>query len=69
MDEKSVTRNSLKHPKYFELTTGHREWGNDTIDSIEYFDLCSYDCVHEKFEEWKKENENSHAAYFELSKT
>lgn len=26
--------------RYFEVTTGHRDWGNDSVDSIHYHDLC-----------------------------
>lgn len=30
--------------KYFRVTTGHNDWGNDSCDSIEYRDICP-DCV------------------------
>lgn len=30
---------------YFEVTTGHGRWGNDSVDSIEHFDLCHYICL------------------------
>lgn len=32
------------YPKYFEVTTGHNDWGNDSIDSIEHRDICP-ECV------------------------
>lgn len=31
-------------PKYFEVTTGHHDWGNDSCDSIEHKDICP-DCI------------------------
>lgn len=30
--------------KYFEVTTGHHDWGNDSCESIEYRDICP-DCI------------------------
>ena len=38
---------------YWELTTGHHDWGNDSIDSYEYYDLCSSVCVRNIFEKYK----------------
>jgi hypothetical protein len=26
--------------KYFRVTTGHNDWGNDSIESIEHYDIC-----------------------------
>ena len=37
---------------YWELTTGHHDWGNDSIDSIEYFDLCSKECCTTRFKDY-----------------
>lgn len=25
---------------YYDVTTGHYDWGNDSIDSIEHFEIC-----------------------------
>lgn len=30
---------------YYEVTTHHSDWGNDSVDSYEYYDLCSLDCL------------------------
>ena len=35
---------------YWDLQTGHNDWGNDSVDSIENFDICSERCLKEKFE-------------------
>ena len=29
-----------KDSTYYEVTTGHHEWGNDSVDSIERQDVC-----------------------------
>jgi hypothetical protein len=42
-----------KNP-YWNLTTHHHDWGNDSIDSYEYFDICSADCLRKKFDEYLK---------------
>ena len=31
--------------KVIEITTGHNSWDNDSIDSIENFDVCSFNCM------------------------
>ena len=30
---------------YFKVTTHHYDWGNDSVDSLERFDLCGPGCV------------------------
>ena len=50
---------------YWELCTGHHDWGNDSIDSIEYFDLCSKECIQKKFDSYLENCCGSE--YFELS--
>lgn len=30
--------------EYYDVTTGHHEWGNDSCDSIEDYDICP-DCI------------------------
>ena len=54
----------------WELTTGHYDWGNDSIDSIEYLDICSEDCLREKFDEYIKESgKNSwNTMYFKVER-
>lgn len=34
---------------YYEVTTSHNRWGNDSIDSIERLDLCSRWCLEANF--------------------
>lgn len=30
---------------YFVIHTWHNDWGNDSVDSQEYYDACSPECV------------------------
>ena len=55
---------------YWELTTGHNDWGNDSVDSIEYFDICSDACLKAKFVEYAKESGASewNTMYFETER-
>lgn len=51
---------------YWRLTTHHNDWGNDSIDSYEHYDLCSPECIKVKLNEYYKECENSNTQCFEL---
>ena len=43
---------------YWHLLTQHSDWGRDSIDSLESFDLCSHKCLNEKFLEYLKKSTN-----------
>ena len=53
---------------YWEVTTGHHDWGNDSMDSIECFDVCSGTCLMHKFSEYiKKSGKNKwNTMYFDV---
>ena len=36
---------SVDQYNYFLITTHHHDWGNDSVDSYEYYDVCSPECV------------------------
>ena len=42
----------IKEGLYFEVTTGHHRWGNDSVESIEEFDYCSKDCLDVAYDEY-----------------
>lgn len=46
--EKEIT----KGVGYYEVTTHHNDWGNDSIDSYDYSDVCSVECLKKKFDEY-----------------
>lgn len=58
---------------YWELTTGHHDWGNDSCDSIEHFDVCSETCLRKKFDEYVRESMKYlggyNTMYFEVART
>lgn len=34
-----------KNFHFYHVTTHHSDWGNDSIESYQYFDFCSMDCL------------------------
>lgn len=52
--------------KYWKLTTHHHDWGNDSIESYKYFDLCSKECINKKLDKYIKDCRNSCTEEFEL---
>ena len=55
---------------HWEVTTGHHDWGNDSCESIEYFDICSEACLKKKFDDYVKESgsNNDNSMYFEINR-
>ena len=51
---------------FWELTTSHSDWGNDSIDSRCGFDLCSQECVQTKLKDYFKNCEHSSTQSFWL---
>lgn len=45
-------------PKYFEVTTGHHDWGNDSHESIERMDVCP-ECIIEFVSRYLSEAEST----------
>lgn len=43
---------STKTFAFWRITTGHNDWGNDSPDSVETYDVCSTDCIRKKMEEY-----------------
>lgn len=53
---------------YWYLRTHHSDWGNDSCESFETFDLCSPDCLRKKFEEYVYEsNTDMNTKEFEVT--
>lgn len=45
---------------YWELATHHHDWGNDSCESYEHFDVCSKECMRTKFEEYLKNSDSKY---------
>lgn len=41
---------------YYEVTTHHNDWGNDSVDSYKHFDACSPDCAYKLWEEYIRDS-------------
>lgn len=53
--------------EYYEVTTGHHDWGNDSIDSVEHHDYCPT-CVLQAIDEYyEKTNEKNNTNYIEIN--
>ena len=48
---------------YYEVTTHHDHWGNDSGDSYRYGDLCSIECLTKNMTEYY-ENKSNDSGYF-----
>lgn len=55
---------------YWEVITGHHDWGDDSWESIQQFDVCSANCLIDKFNEYIKvsEKNNFNTQYFEVER-
>lgn len=54
-DHKEWTDHSSELIDYYEVQTGHYDWGHDSIESIEYFHLCP-DCLMTFVEKYKEDS-------------
>lgn len=52
--------------KFWHLTTHHNDWGNDSIDSYEYYDLCSRECIDKALDNYIINCKASNTQCFEL---
>lgn len=61
------SRHSIKIQDHYRLMTGHHDWGNDSCESIETFDICSKECLQKKFDEYIQESSgDTNTEYFEV---
>jgi len=51
---------------YWTLRTSHNDWGNDSVDSFKYFDLCSRKCVCQKLKDYFIDCKESNTQEFQL---
>ena len=55
--------------RYYEITTGHNDWGNDSCESRKTIDVCP-ECAPTYIADYLKKNVSSDTAYLEIeSKT
>ena len=51
--------------KYFNVTTGHNDWGNDSYESVKHFDICQ-ECILDFVSNYLKSSKRSTSAYIEI---
>ena len=56
---------------YWEVVTGHHDWGNDSCESVESFDVCSDVCLMMKFGEYidRSGGDKYNTEYIEVERT
>ena len=42
--KKSSEQGNMAFIKYFDVTTSHNDWGNDSYESLRHYDICP-DCI------------------------
>lgn len=52
--------------KFWVLTTSHGDWGNDSVDSVEHFDICSTKCINKALNDYIERCKYSYTQRFEL---
>lgn len=67
--ERTKESTSSVAAEYFEVVTGHYDWGNDSCESRERKDYCSVECLQKAFDKYYKEEKDGQqgSAYFEVS--
>lgn len=53
--------------QYYEVTTGHHDWGRDSIDSVEHNEICE-SCINKFVAEYLKENKECYSNYIDIEK-
>ena len=51
--------------KYYYVTTAHNDWGNDSCDSIEHYDICP-NCINNFVADYLGDENASPSAYIEI---
>ena len=52
--------------KFWVLTTSHGDWGNDSVESVECFDICSAKCLNKELNDYIERCKHSRTQCFEL---
>ena len=56
-----VCKKEIQHDDgYWEVTTYHNDWGEDSWESYKNFDVCSVECLKSKFEEYCNESNSKY---------
>lgn len=48
-----------QHSYYWNVCTGHYDWGNDSVDSVKHYDLCSNECFKKEVDSFLEEGHST----------
>lgn len=65
-EEDLKTARRTKHSYFYEVYTSHRDWGNDSGESLAFKDICSDECLLQFLQEYLKDE--SHTLHFEFER-
>ena len=54
------------YQRYYSVTIWHSDWGNDSCDSYDEKQACSYQCALKLAENWFEENSDSETAHCDI---
>lgn len=65
-----VCGKEIKKQDFWRVTTHHYDWGPDIIESYEYYDCCSEECLNTKFYNYVEESAGGYnTMHFEVEHT
>lgn len=53
---------------FYSVCSGHHEWGNDSVDSVECLDACCDECLITLVNKWLKKWEGYNTAYINIER-
>ena len=62
-NEQEISNIYRKGGHYYSVTIGHKDWGSDSGDSVETFEICSKECLRKHFENFIEEATSDTAHY------
>ena len=54
-----VCKKEINSKYYYEVTTSHGDWGNDSWESLHIYDICSDECLSNMFDEYLEFKSNT----------
>lgn len=44
-NDQRILSGKYERTQFYKVSTGHNDWGNDSVDSIENYTICSPECL------------------------
>jgi hypothetical protein len=62
--DKDITETEMDY--FYEVSTSHHKWGNDSIESFKEYDFCSYNCMLEHLFDYFKNAQETYKYEIEI---